>query len=570
MNLTRREFFPVAAAAASLLGAEGRLGAAAAKQKIGLEDLMRFEAKGQLTLLHMTDCHAQLNPLYYREPQVNIGVGSMAGKPPHLTGNKALAAYGIKPGTLDAYAISSTDFDALAREYGRVGGMDRMASLVAAIRAERGSNKVLFLDGGDLLQGSYTSLESRGGDMIRVGEALGLDATTGHWEFTLGADRVLELYGTKDQPGFTKTQFLATNVRDSDFEEPVFKGWKMYERGGILVGVIGQAYPYTPIANPQWMVPKWWFGMRRHALARTVAQVRKSGADVVVLLSHCGFDVDLKLAKDVPGIDVILSGHTHDAVPRPVQLGHTLVVGSGSHGKFLSRLDIEIRSGGIHEWNYRLIPVLSDAIPADPALTRLIEEIREPHEAMLSTELARTEVSLHRRGNFGGTLDNLICDAMLSQRDAEISLSPGFRWGGSILAGDPISWDDVYDVTAITYPNVDRQPILGAFLKTMLEDVADNLFNPNPYYQQGGDMVRVGGMGFTIRPNAPMGQRISDLTLLRTAKPIDPNRTYMVAGWGAVNQGIEGPPIWDVFASHLRDMQVVRGEIANNVNVKLD
>jgi sulfur-oxidizing protein SoxB len=492
----------------------------------------------------------------------------MRGLPPHVTGAELLAAYGIEPGTPHAYALSSHDFDALARAYGRVGGMDRIATLVAAIRAERGRRNVLFLDGGDALQGSFTALHTRGGDMVRVLEALGVEATTGHWEFTLGAGRVEELYGNKDGAGLTRTAFLANNVRDSDFEEPVFKGWRMFETGGHRIAVIGQAFPYTAVANPRWMVPKWWFGIRDAALARTVAEARGEGADLVVLLSHNGFDVDRKLASRVPGIDVILSGHTHDAIPQPVRVGTTLVVASGSHGKFLSRLDIELSGGRIADWRYALIPVLADAIPPDAAVSRLVDEIRAPHAAMLSTELARTETTLYRRGNFAGSLDDLICDALMAERDAEIALSPGFRWGGSLLAGDAITWEDIYNATAITYPNVYRVPMRGAFLRTILEDVADNLFNPDPYYQQGGDMVRVGGLSFVVRPDAEVGQRISDLTLSRTGEPIDPARTYAVAGWGSVNEGVQGPPVWDVVAAHLRASRIVKGHARNNVTVR--
>jgi sulfur-oxidizing protein SoxB len=568
VQLTRREFLPVAIAAAATTGLGAALGRAAAGQRIGLEHLLRFEAKGQLTLLHMTDCHAQLRPLYYREPSINIGVGEMDGRPPHLTGAELLAAYGIAPRSLEAYALSSDGFEALAREYGRVGGMDRMARLVAAIRAERGTDRVLLLDGGDALQGSYTALKSRGADMAEVLGALGVEATTGHWEFTLGAERVTELYGDKTRPGTAKPRFLAGNVRDTDFEEPVFKAWHMFEKGGLLVAVIGQAFPYTAIANPRWLVPKWWFGIREQALARTVAHVRRAGADLVVLLSHNGFAVDAKLAARVDGIDVILSGHTHDALPQPLRVGRTLVVASGSHGKFLSRLDVDMRGGEIADWSYALIPVLADAIPPEPRMAELIGRIRAPDAAMLSTELARTESALYRRGNFGGTLDDLICDALIAQRDAEIAMSPGFRWGGALIAGDPITWDDIYSATAITYPTVYRLPIRGAFLKTVLEDVADNLFNPDPYYQQGGDMVRVGGMSFVIRPDAPMGSRISDLTLARTGEPIDPGRAYIVAGWGSVNEGLEGPAIWDVVASHLRSHRVVKGLARKTVTIK--
>jgi sulfur-oxidizing protein SoxB len=566
--LTRREFVSVAAATVALTGSGAGLRRAVAQQTLGLDHLLRFPAKGQLTLLHMADCHAQLRPLYVREPSVNLGVGEMAGRPPHLTGHDAIAAFGLTPGSHEAHALTCVDFDALARTYGRVGGMDRMATLVRAIRAERGDDRCLLLDSGDALQGSYTALMSQGGDMVRVMNALGVEATTGHWEFTLGAKRIRELYGDRLHGGLADARFLAANVRDSEFEEPVFHGWHMFEKGGLQVAVIGQAFPYTAIAHPRWLLPKWWFGIREQALQRLVNHVRLSGASLVVLLSHNGFDVDRKLASRVAGIDIILSGHTHDALPQPERVGATLVVSSGSHGKFLSRLDVDIDRGEIRDWSYALIPVFADAIPPDPAMRRLVADIRAPHAAFLATELAHTEATLWRRGNFGGTLDDLICEALLAERDAEIALSPGFRWGGSLLAGQPITWDDVYNATAIAYPTAYRTEIRGAFLKTILEDVADNLFNPDPYYQQGGDMVRVDGMSFVIRPDAPVGERISGLTLTRTGQPIEAAKTYVVTGWGSLNEGIQGPPVWDVVARHLRARKTINGLARRQVTVK--
>ena len=566
--LTRREFVSVAAATMAVTGSGFGMRRAVAHQSLGLDSLLRFSPKGQLTLLHMTDCHAQLKPLYYREPSVNIGVGDMNGRPPHLTGADAVKAYGLTPDSPEAYALTSENFDALARTYGRVGGMDRLATLIRAIRAERGADRCLLLDGGDAVQGSYTALQTRGGDMVRVMNALGVEATTGHWEFTLGAERVQQLYGNKYRRGISQAQFLAANVRDNEFEEPVFKGWHMFEKGGLLVAVIGQSFPYTRIAHPRRFVPRWWFGIREEALQRLVTHVRYAGADLVVLLSHNGFDVDHKLAGRVHGIDVILSGHTHDALPTPERVGRTLVVATGSHGKFLSRLDVDMDRHGIRDWSYALIPVLSDVIPPDPDMRALVDEIRKPHAAFLATELAQTETTLWRRGNFGGTLDDLLCNALLSERDAEIAMSPGFRWGGSLLAGQPITWEDIYNTTAITYPTAYRTEIRGAFLKTLLEDVADNLFNPDPYYQQGGDMVRVGGMSFVIRPDADAGERISDLRLARTGEPIEASKLYVVAGWGSLNEGIQGPPVWDVLADHLRSRKTVSGIVRRQVTFK--
>jgi len=505
-----------------------------------------------VTLLHMADSHAQLNPIYFREPSLNLGVGRARGQLPHIVGQDFLSSFGIPPSSLDAYMLTATDFEELARTYGRVGGMDRIATLVRAIRADRGAGRVLLLDGGDTLQGSYTALQSKGADMISVMQALGVEATTGHWEFTLGWERVAELFGGIGRTGSSGIPFLAGNIRDTDFGDPVFQSTRFFEKGGVSIAVIGQAFPYTPIANPSWMMPSWSFGIREDDLRRSVTSARKQGAEVVVLLSHNGFDVDRKLAGRVDGIDVIFTAHTHDALPQPTQVGRTLLITSGSHGKFVSRLDLEVESGRVKDFSYRLIPVLADAIAADTDMAKVVAAIRAPHEAMLTTELARTEGMLYRRGTFAGTLDDLICDAVRTQRDAQIALSPGFRWGPTLIGGQAITWEDVYSATAITYPAVYRMSMTGEALKTVLEGVADNLFFPDPYYQQGGDMVRVGGMAFTISVDGRLGERISNMHLLGSGEAIEAEKEYVVAGWASVNEGTEGPPIWDVVAAHLK------------------
>ena len=565
--ITRRDFLQVAAATAAVTGLGGDLRRAAAHQSIRQDDLLRFDAKGQFTILHMADTHAQLRPIYFREPSLNLGVGEARGRLPHITGTELLSALAIQEDSAHAYMLSSDDYEAMAKTYGRVGGMDRIATLVAAIRAERGADRVLLLDGGDALQGSFTALATQGGDMISVMQALGVDATTGHWEFTLGASRIAELYGDVSKPGSSGLAFLANNVRDNDFMDPVFSSGRRFEMGGVSVAVIGQAFPYTAIANPRWMMPQWSFSIREADMRRSVAAARAEGAQVVVLLSHNGFDVDAKLAARIPGIDIILTGHTHDALPRPVRVGNTLLIASGSHGKFLSRLDVEVSGGRVSDVSFGLIPVLSDAIAPDPAMRDLIAAIRAPHEAMLATELARTEGLLYRRGTFSGTLDDLICDALLSQRDAQIALSPGFRWGGTLVPGQPVTWDDVYNATAITYPAAYRVKMTGQMLKAILEDVADNLFNPDPYYQQGGDMVRVGGMGYTINVDGAMGKRIANLQLLGSGAPIEAEKEYIVAGWGSVNRDVQGPPIWDVVAAHLTSQPVLSPQPRKSVKI---
>ena len=557
--IDRRGFVQAAAAAAVLTGG-APLGRLAAQQALTQRDLLAFEPLGQVTLLHFTDIHAQLTPVHFREPSMNVGVGAAAGLPPHLTGRHLLAHYGLSPGSAAAHAFTSEDFVALARGYGRMGGLDRMATLVKAIRAER-PGRVLLLDGGDTWQGSHVSTVTRGADMVEAMHALGVEAMTAHWEFTYGAERVREL---KDALRFP---FLCGNVKEEPFGDAVFDAAAAFERGGVRIAVIGQAFPYTPIANPRWMIPDWSFGIEEDRLRERVAAARADGADLVVLLSHNGFDVDRKLAGRVAGIDVILTGHTHDALPAPEIVGGTLLIASGSHGKFLSRLDLEVKDRRVAAWRYRLIPIFADAIAPDPEMAALIARLRAPYRGELDRVLGRTEELLYRRGNLSGTFDDLICAALTSERDAEIALSPGFRWGTTLLPGETIRAEDVHAQTAITYPQVYRSAMTGRMLKDILEDVADNLFNPDPYLQQGGDMVRVGGMSYALDVGQPIGRRISDMRRTRDDSPIEADRSYVVAGWASVNEGTEGPPVFDLVARHIERQGVVRLPPAPRVRI---
>jgi sulfur-oxidizing protein SoxB len=441
-----------------------------------------------------------------------------------------------------------------------MGGLDRIATIVKAIRTERG-DRMLLLDGGDTFTNSWTSLQTKGQDMVEAMNLLKPDAMTGHWEFTLGEARVKQIVEKLPFP------FLAQNIRDTEFEDKVFEASKMFEKGGVKIAVIGQALPFTPIANPRWMFPKWTFGIRERELREEVAAVRAKGADIVVLLSHNGFDLDRKLVAQVKGIDVVLTGHTHDALPQVTRVGDTLMVASGSNGKFVSRLDLDVQGKAVKGFRYRLIPVFSDAIKPDAEMAAHIAKVRAPYEKDLKRELGKTDTLLYRRGNFDGSLDNVICDAILSERDAEIALSPGIRWGTSILPGDPITFEDITNGTAMTYPACYRMKMTGARLKEIVEDVADNIFHPDPYYQQGGDMVRTGGLGYTIDISKTAGNRISGMTHLKSGQPIEAGKEYVVAGWASVNQGTEGPPIWDVVASHIEKKKVVSTKALDSIKL---
>ncbi|HEX6005020.1 MAG TPA: thiosulfohydrolase SoxB [Burkholderiales bacterium] len=557
MRLTRREFLQVLAiGAAQGLPLRGR--AARADNRATLYDLPK--RRGNVTLLHFTDCHAQLLPVYFREPDVNIGAGASRGKPPHIVGEALLKHFDIPPGTRLAHAFTHLDFAESARAYGKVGGFAHLATLVKRIRADRPG--ALLLDGGDSWQGSATALWTRGQDMIDASKLLGVDIMTAHWEFTYGAARVQEAI-RKDFAG--RIEFLAQNVRTADFGDPVFRAYSLREMNGVPVAIVGQAFPYTPIANPRHFVSDWTFGIQEENLQRTVDEARGKGAHAVVLLSHNGMDVDLKLASRVAGIDAILGGHTHDAVPAPIPVrnrgGTTLVTNAGSNGKFLAVLDLDVRGGSVQGCDYRLLPVFSSLLEPDPEMAALIARHRAPHEARLGEPLAMSEALLYRRGNFNGTLDQLILDALMSAKGTEIAFSPGFRWGTTLLPGDAITLEDVMNATAITYPYVTLAELTGEAIKALLEDICDNLFNPDPYYQQGGDMVRVGGMRYACNPTARMGKRISDMTL--NGKPIAANKRYKVASWAPVTEGASGEPVWDIVIGYLRERKVIRPPVLN-------
>jgi len=558
--ITRRDFLTAAASAAALVSAGTLRSDRVFAQGLTQDDLLRFDATGNVTLLHITDIHGQLMPLYFREPSINIGVGEAKGKVPHFTGADVRKAFDLKARSPLAHALTYEDFAELAKTYGRMGGLDRIATLVKAIRAER-PGKCLLLDGGDTWTNSWTSYKTQGQDMVDVMNLLKPDAITGHWEFTLGEARVKQIV---DALPFA---FLAQNILESEFEDRVFPAQKTFEVGGAKVAVIGQAFPFTPIANPRWMIPKWTFGIREKEMQKEVDAARAAGADLVVVLSHNGFDVDRKMVQVVKGIDVILTGHTHDAVPEVVKVGKTLMVASGCHGKFLSRLDLDVQGKEIKGFKFRLIPVFADAIKPDAEVAAAIAKHREPYKADLSRVLGKADGLLYRRGNFNGTLDDMICDAIRTERDAEIALSPGIRWGTSLLPGQDITFEDVTNATAMSYPNCYRMTMTGARLKEILEDVADNIFNPDPYYQQGGDMVRTGGLGYAIDVSKPIGQRITNMTLLKTGTALDPAKEYVVAGWASINQGTEGPPIWDVVAKYVTAKKTITVNAADNVKI---
>ncbi|MCW9025459.1 MAG: thiosulfohydrolase SoxB [Gammaproteobacteria bacterium] len=574
MSLNRREFIQMmsmAAAAGMLPGCKDNTmgaGASSAKAPRDTYDVPQF---GNVTLMHFTDCHAQLLPIYFREPSVNLGVGEAFGRPPHLVGEKLLNHFGIEKGTLAAHAFSYLDFSEAARTYGKVGGFAHMQTLIKRIRTDHGANKTMLLDGGDTWQGSGTSYWTRGDDMVQACNKLGVDVMTGHWEFTYRDEEVIKninnFKGEFVCQNVSVTEDAAFDYRFSDFDGfnedsmHAFKPYIIKELNGVRVAVIGQAFPYTPIANPRRFIPDWTFGIKDEAMQAMVDQVRENEKpDVVVVLSHNGMDVDIKMASRVTGIDAIFGGHTHDGVPAPLKIkndgGTTLVTNAGSNGKFLGVMQFDVRNGKIQDYRYKLLPIFSNLIEPDADMTAYINDVRKPHLKTLNEELAIADSELYRRGNFNGTFDQVICDALRAVGGAQISLSPGFRWGTSVLPGQAITMDNVMDQTSITYPETYVREMSGQTIKDILEDVADNLFNLDPYYQQGGDMVRVGGLDYTIDPMQTIGKRITDMRL-DDGTAIDASKHYSVAGWATVGEEAPGKPVWDVVAEYLRDEKTI-------------
>ncbi len=557
---SRREFIQLASISA-ILFASRSWSTLAAKQQLKTEDLLKFDTKGQVTLLHLTDIHGQLKPVYFRPPSENFGVGDFEGIPPHLVGKAFLEHFGISPNTPLAYAHTMIDYVPLAMEYGKLGGLDRTSTLIKAIRSERGEDKVLLLDGGDTWQGSYTSLKTQGADMVEAMKLLGTNAMVGHWEFTFGQRRLKELVKKMGYP------FLGGNVFDTEWDEPVFESTSFFERGGVNIAVIGQHFPYTPIANPSYMVEGWSFGIKPEVIQKNVDKARKKGAEIVVLLSHNGFDVDQKLASMINGIDVILTGHTHDAIPKGIKIKNTLLLSSGSHGKYLGRIDLKVKNGRVVESSSNLIPVFSDVIPPDKEMVKLIKKIRAPYEEECNRIIGQSDTLLYRRGNFNGTWDDVICDAIMQERDTEISLSPGFRWGTTLLPEQKITIDDVYSQTSMNYPEVYRVEMTGKMIKEILEDVCDNIFNPDPFFQQGGDMVRVGGLTYTCHPKNKIGQRISNLRTISKDEPLEYNKKYVVGGWGSVNADVKGPPIYDLLVKYISKKKIIKPNNLNTIKI---
>lgn len=576
MSMTRREF----ARLIGLAGAAGIIpitGSAAARQPSDLYEVPNY---GNVRLLHITDTHAQLEPIYFREPNVNLGVGAAIGKAPHLVGDRFLQHFGVQPGSIEAHAFTYLNFSDAAEQFGRVGGFAHLKTLVERMRESFGRENTVLLDGGDTWQGSGTSYKTRGMDMVQASNELGVDVMTGHWEFTYHQEEIL-----KNIEAFNG-EFLANNVfateealfdgadeyvYDQDTGH-VFKPYTLKSMNGATIAIIGQAFPRTKIANPARFVPDWTFDIYDDLMQELVDHVRENEkVDAVVVLSHNGMDVDLAMANRVSGIDVILGGHTHDGMPTPTVVqnnaGQTLVCNAGSNGKFLGVMDLDIRDGSVKGYQYRLLPIFSDLIPADAGMTKLITDIRAPYLPWLNEELAVADELMFRRGNFNGTFDQLICDALCAVNDSQISLSPGFRWGTTVLQGQTITMDRVLDQTCITYPETYTRQMSGSELKLILEDVADNLFNPEPYLQSGGDMVRLAGMDYVCDPTRDIGSRITEMRL-DDGELIEADKSYKVSGWATVGSQAEGADIWDVVAEYLRDQKVARINKLNSPKLK--
>ena len=565
-SLNRREFLYMM----SLLGTSQMFAKSHQKAyNVGeVENYYKIKNFGNARFLHITDTHAQLLPVHFREPSVNLGFHSNFGKPPHVVGHHFNKRYGIKSNSRAEFALSSVNYIENANRFHKIGGFSQIKTMADYLRNSFGADRTLFLDGGDTWQGSATSLYTRGKDMVEALNILGVDVCTGHWEFTYKDKEILE------NIKLLKADFVAQNVYVKDeslmdgvqaYDEDTghaFKPYVMKKMGSNMVAVIGQAFPYTTIANPQRFIPDWTFGIRPEEMQELVDEIRETkNPDAIIVISHNGYDVDKKMASVVSGIDFILGGHTHDAVPEayPVKnsRGVTHVINSGSNGKFVGVLDIDIKDKKVRDFKFTLLPVFSDLVAEDKVMKKHIEKTRAPFLEKLTKPLATTDELLYRRGNFNGTFDQIICNALREVKGADISMSPGFRWGTSILPGGTITFDDLMNQTSMTYPETYIRDVKGSDLHVILEDVADNLFNKDPFLQQGGDMVRTGGLSYRIDPMQKMGKRITNLQLTSGAS-IEANKNYKLAGWSTVGSRSEGEPIWDTVSTYLEQQKHIK------------
>ncbi|MFV2004277.1 MAG: thiosulfohydrolase SoxB [Gammaproteobacteria bacterium] len=562
------------------------------------DDFYDLPMKGNVRILHTTDFHGQLQPVYFREPNVNLGVGDAYGRPPHLVGNKLLEAMNLKPDTLQSYAYTYLDFENAAKKYGKMGGFPQMKTLLDRLRKQAGGQQnTVTLDGGDLWQGSATSLWTRGVDMVEASNILGIDVMVGHWEFTYRENEVLS------NVALFKGDFIGQNVRVKEdslmddgyaklvetfdgrglYDEDVgyaFQPYVIKEINGAKICIVGQAFPRTGNANPPEFFPDWSFGLREDDMIELVKQIREEEKpDAVVLLSHNGMDVDIKMAERVPGLNVVFGGHTHDGVPQPIKVknieGHDCwVTNAGSNGKFLGVMDFDIADGKIKSMNYNMLPIISDVLPADKEMQAYIDQMRstkydeniiesrvkekyfnesrlgKTFAEILDEKLAIADRLLYRRGNFMGTWDQILCNALREEYSADIAMSAGVRWGTTTLKGDWITMEDVMTQCSLTYGETYVTEMTGQNLLNILEQVADNLFDPDPYLQSGGDMVRVGGMDYTIDPSKALYERITDARL-DNGHLIEADKKYKIAGWAQVNRTPDGRLMWDVVHDYI-------------------
>ena len=571
MDISRRDFMHIAAIL-GLGAATSSMASPKTSASIGLKDIYDFKATGNFTLLHMCDIHAHIKPLYWREPSTLISAPNLVGTPGFLCGEAFAKHYGLEPSSLDAYFDTHVDFETLAKKFGKMGGIAHMKTYLDHVRKQRGAENVLFLDSGDTWQGTGVALKTRGEAIVKAQNYLGVDVMTGHWEFTYGKERVLELIEMLD------AKFVAQNVIGNDpfaddYEELIFEPYTIQEKGGAKIGIIGQAFPFTSTANPKEFTEGWSFGIRPETLQTYVDELRKEHkVDCVVVISHDGFSVDQEVARMVHGIDFILSGHTHDPSPKPITINGTVIVIAGSHGKYVGRLDIDAKNGKVNDYEFKLVPIASNIIPADPEGVKLVNDIYAPYDAEMNEVLGKTKNILYKRDTFFSTFDQLINDAILDEMKCDISFTPGYRWGTTVLAGDDILMDNVYEMCGITYPNVYTFELQGKQIANLLEDIADNVFNANPLYQQGGDMSRLGGATYSIAIAGKAGSRISKLMI--GGKPIDLNKTYIVSSWGGNLQNAGSNlqkdkirAVYDVTRDYIKKQKIV--DVSNAGNVTL-
>ncbi|NLD72906.1 MAG: bifunctional metallophosphatase/5'-nucleotidase [Chloroflexi bacterium] len=409
-------------------------------------------------------------------------------------------------------------WDGAAGAIRTAGGHARIAALIAAER-RRHPGAVLALDNGDTLHGTYPVVHSEGEALLPILNAMGLDGMTAHWEFAYGPARFKALAQRLNYP------MLAINCYEEASGELAYPPYVVYEAAGLRVGVIGIAATIVDKTMPPSFSKGLRFTLGNEELPGHISHLRQEErADLIVVVSHLGFPQEVRLAEEVEGIDVLLSGHTHNRIYRPVLVNGAIIIQSGCHGSFLGRLDLQLEGGKVVDWRHALITVTED-LPEDPVVRERVEAALATDRSDLAEQVGETRTPLHRYTVLEAPMDNLLLQALQSETGAEVAFSNGWRYGAPIPPG-PITLNDLWNIIPVN-PPVSTCDLTGEEIWDMMEENLEHTFARNPYDQMGGYVKRCLGLNLYAKIENPAGQRIQQIFV--GGRPLRREQVYHAA-----------------------------------------